>query len=716
MWIPDLHIDKLLEGDLTDEELLEILLLTGQALDVIKSRLDYIRRLHYLLVTHNWSRLERDEISYRLFRAWSDVMEHFEVAKAGFEVLRERLNRRVDSLKRDPILRKLERKSWVTEHVAYLIESHERAIAVLSSALEAWGPYELLAVTKHPLLSRVGVVLRTPMKVQFMLALEGEERASKAESGARRQRELADARLRDRELARRVSSRRLTAAVERHENLRRCDHSPLLWKRTVDVLPSVNRYLRAERLWKRIVAEVVERPQVKVLGLSTYVRGTDWDPSELGAATTSAAEPIRGEPGELDPALDLAMGRLRDLLSEEDWEILFEDAAVGHERVGGMSKRALLARFLGVQGEELSFPEREPVLMKWEWMDRYYQTPAEQYSRGPGVGEVAGEVALGVGSTFVPGLGEFLDAVDVFHPDSTPTTRILAGVSLGISVLTFGLSPNYSGVRRAARAVGSVVRGGARRTVSAAKSALAKMRKAGYGKVRAQVSGRGGGRRALLQAGELRGVEPASAELLAAVRRKGRVIHIAESGSDDMRFLEHMSAPGRPAWASVSGERYEHILLRPDPRKIELLEEFLHGTQFKTGRLRVFPQDILPAEIHVKQFMIRDRSTGHPCAATDAGGDSMTPVRAELRIADAFQLDGGRVALVGALVGSFEIGAPNLLCELLCEGEPVERVVLEGPMLAGGPGKEGHHAISVKGLSIGLERLRDGGCVLVVRE
>jgi hypothetical protein len=94
----------------------------------------------------------------------------------------------------------------------------------------------------------------------------------------------------------------------------------------------------------------------------------------------------------------------------------------------------------------------------------------------------------------------------------------------------------------------------------------------------------------------------------------------------------------------------------------------------------------------------------------------MTPVRAELRIADAFQLDGGRVALVGALVGSFEIGAPNLLCELLCEGEPVERVVLEGPMLAGGPGKEGHHAISVKGLSIGLERLRDGGCVLVVRE
>ena len=47
------------------------------------------------------------------------------------------------------------------------------------------------------------------------------------------------------------------------------------------------------------------------------------------------------------------------------------------------------------------------------------------------------------------------------------------------------------------------------------------------------------------------------------------------------------------------------ILLRQDPRKIEVLEEFLHGTQKRNGLIDKIGVDA--AEIHVKEFMIRNQ-------------------------------------------------------------------------------------------------------------
>ncbi len=55
--------------------------------------------------------------------------------------------------------------------------------------------------------------------------------------------------------------------------------------------------------------------------------------------------------------------------------------------------------------------------------------------------------------------------------------------------------------------------------------------------------------------------------------------------------------------ANVGGEKLTHIILLPDARKIEALEECLHGTQFRLG---IVPRDGIPyAETHVKRFMIR---------------------------------------------------------------------------------------------------------------
>jgi hypothetical protein len=69
-----------------------------------------------------------------------------------------------------------------------------------------------------------------------------------------------------------------------------------------------------------------------------------------------------------------------------------------------------------------------------------------------------------------------------------------------------------------------------------------------------------------------RGVEFASSELCEKIARKRRTMVMAMEGSDELRFLDHMGAA-----ASCGGEDYRHILLRPNPRKIEVIEEFLHG-------------------------------------------------------------------------------------------------------------------------------------------
>src|SRR5207244_2322485 len=86
--------------------------------------------------------------------------------------------------------------------------------------------------------------------------------------------------------------------------------------------------------------------------------------------------------------------------------------------------------------------------------------------------------------------------------------------------------------------------------------------------------------------------------LLDAVRSKGRVVDFALPGSEELRYLEFMEA-----WANVGGEHMEHMLLREDARRIEVVEEFLHGTQLRLGIIDRL--GVRGSEMHVKSFMIR---------------------------------------------------------------------------------------------------------------
>lgn len=76
------------------------------------------------------------------------------------------------------------------------------------------------------------------------------------------------------------------------------------------------------------------------------------------------------------------------------------------------------------------------------------------------------------------------------------------------------------------------------------------------------------------------------------MQRHGRILL---QGPDVDRHLDRAGAN-----ASQIGD---YILLRRDPRKIEVLEEFLHGTQRRLGLAMSEHQ----LEIHVKAFMIRHR-------------------------------------------------------------------------------------------------------------
>jgi len=99
-----------------------------------------------------------------------------------------------------------------------------------------------------------------------------------------------------------------------------------------------------------------------------------------------------------------------------------------------------------------------------------------------------------------------------------------------------------------------------------------------------------------------RGTQRATEELLAKVRSKGREILFATEGSEELRYLDKKKAN-----ANIGGETYTHILLREDPRFIEVWEEFLHGTQCNCGLFEDLPitEIIKMAEVHVKRFMIR---------------------------------------------------------------------------------------------------------------
>ncbi len=101
----------------------------------------------------------------------------------------------------------------------------------------------------------------------------------------------------------------------------------------------------------------------------------------------------------------------------------------------------------------------------------------------------------------------------------------------------------------------------------------------------------------LSSSAEMSGVERASPELIEAVSAK-RTVRFATAGSDELRYLDHMNAE-----ANVGGADLTHVLLRENPSKSAVLEEFLHGTQARLGIVdRLGPAG---AEAHVKDFMIR---------------------------------------------------------------------------------------------------------------
>jgi hypothetical protein len=98
----------------------------------------------------------------------------------------------------------------------------------------------------------------------------------------------------------------------------------------------------------------------------------------------------------------------------------------------------------------------------------------------------------------------------------------------------------------------------------------------------------------------LRTIEPASEDLIRAVEAKGRTITYALPGTDDLRYLDYMRAQ-----ANVGGPNMTDILLRQNPTKVEVLEEFLHGTQYRLGIIDRL--GVQGAEIHVKEFMFRQQ-------------------------------------------------------------------------------------------------------------
>jgi len=100
----------------------------------------------------------------------------------------------------------------------------------------------------------------------------------------------------------------------------------------------------------------------------------------------------------------------------------------------------------------------------------------------------------------------------------------------------------------------------------------------------------------------LYGREPATQELLDALASKGRTYSYVIPGTDEHRYFEMFGIE-----ANAGGEDLRHILLRENPSKAAVLEEFLHGVQVDVG----FPQsseNISWREYHAKDFLIRHQS------------------------------------------------------------------------------------------------------------
>ncbi|WP_216595569.1 hypothetical protein [Myxosarcina sp. GI1] len=98
-----------------------------------------------------------------------------------------------------------------------------------------------------------------------------------------------------------------------------------------------------------------------------------------------------------------------------------------------------------------------------------------------------------------------------------------------------------------------------------------------------------------------------SDELLRAVKKR-RFVKVAKPGSDDAKYLDFVGANASAGnWEGNSNPKnLDAITVRSDAYKIEVLEEFLHGTQAKLD-MDMSTANSAILEIHVKDFMIRHK-------------------------------------------------------------------------------------------------------------
>lgn len=129
----------------------------------------------------------------------------------------------------------------------------------------------------------------------------------------------------------------------------------------------------------------------------------------------------------------------------------------------------------------------------------------------------------------------------------------------------------------------------------------------GGGRVSVALDAAESGSARMFSSSELLGVERASPELIASVSSKRSVV-IARQGSDELRMLDYFGAEASVNTAE-NGVLNGSILLRENPSKAAILEEFLHGTQARLGVTdRLGTSGLGSAETHVKDFMIRHES------------------------------------------------------------------------------------------------------------
>ncbi|MDQ5936748.1 MAG: hypothetical protein QG574_4084 [Cyanobacteriota bacterium erpe_2018_sw_21hr_WHONDRS-SW48-000092_B_bin.40] len=93
---------------------------------------------------------------------------------------------------------------------------------------------------------------------------------------------------------------------------------------------------------------------------------------------------------------------------------------------------------------------------------------------------------------------------------------------------------------------------------------------------------------------------PADPAMLAKIEKRGIPIRYVEPGSEDLAHLKSVKA--QAAYRHFLDGSQE-IILPIEPRKIQILEEFLHSTQRKLGLTEELATPML--EVHVKDFIAR---------------------------------------------------------------------------------------------------------------